>query len=170
MSPFHHAARVGALVLALAPAAALAHMIVDPAEAPAGDYFKAAFRVTHGCQGTPTVSVTIRIPDGVVGVKPQPKPGWIIEIKTRPVNPPIEIAHGFMLRETPTEITWRGGSLANAHFDEFVLTMRTPDKPGTTLLFPTIQTCEKGAYEWVEPPKPGEHVHAPAPALKLRAR
>ncbi len=169
MSSFRHAARACALVLALPPATALAHMVVEPAEAPAGDYFKAAFRVTHGCQGTPTVSVTIRIPEGVLGAKPQVKPGWTIEIKTRPVDPPVDLGHGVVLRETAREITWRGGSLPNAYFDEFALTMRMPDKPGATLLFPSIQTCEKGSYEWVETPRPGEHVHAPAPAVKLRA-
>ena len=172
MSVIRHAARACALVVALSPAIAAAHMVVDPAEAPAGDFFKAAFRVTHGCQGTPTISVTIRIPDGVLGAKPQAKPGWTIEIKTRPVDPPVDLGHGFLLRETASEVTWRGGSLANAHFDEFAISMRTPDKPGTTLYFPSIQTCEKGSYEWVDVPKPGEHqhLHAPAPALKLRTR
>jgi uncharacterized protein YcnI len=170
MSSLRHAARACALVLALSPALAAAHMVVDPPEGPAGDYFKAAFRVTHGCQGTPTVAVTIRIPEGVLGAKPQAKPGWTIEIKTRPVDPPVDLGHGFLLRQTATEITWRG-SLANAHFDDFSLSMRTPDKPGTTLYFPTIQACEKGSYEWVEVPKPGDHhLHAPAPAVKLRAR
>jgi len=175
MSCIRHAARIGALVVALSPATALAHMVVDPPEGPAGGYLKAAFRVTHGCQGTPTVSLTIRIPEGVMGAKPQAKPGWTIEIKTRPVDPPIDLGHGFLLRQTASEITWRG-SLANAHFDDFAVTMRTPNKPGTTLYFPTIQTCEKGSYEWIEVPpadhKPGEHFHpnAPAPALKLRAR
>lgn len=176
MSGFRHAARAGALLLALSPAATLAHMVADPAEGPAGEYFKTAFRVTHGCQGSPTVSVTIRIPEGVLSARPQAKPGWTIEIKTRPVEPPVDTGHGFLLRQTASEITWRGGSLANAHFDEFALTMRTPDKPGTTLYFPTIQACEKGSYEWVEVPpataKPGEHHHlkTPAPAVKLRAQ
>jgi uncharacterized protein YcnI len=171
MSGFRRVARAGALVLALSPATAIAHMVVDPPEAPAGDYFKAAFRVTHGCQGTPTVSLTIRIPEGVLSAKPQVKPGWTIDIKMRPVDPPVDLGHGFLLRQTASEITWRGGSLANAHFDEFALTMRTPDKPGATLYFPTTQACEKGSYEWVEVPKAaGEHLHAPAPTLRLRAR
>jgi periplasmic copper chaperone A len=176
MSVVRHAARTCALVLAFAPAIAAAHMVVDPPEGPAGGYFKTAFRVTHGCQGTPTVSLTIRIPEGVVGAKPQAKPGWMIEIKTRPLDPPVDLGHGFLLRQTATEITWKGGSLANAHFDDFALTMRTPDKPGATLYFPTIQTCERGSYEWIEVPpadaKPGDHhhLHAPAPAVKLRAR
>ena len=175
MSPFRHAARASALALAFVPAIAAAHMVVDPPEGPAGDYFKAAFRVTHGCQGTPTVSLTIRIPDGVLGAKPQAKPGWTIEIKTRPLDPPVDLGHGFLLRQTASEITWRG-SLDNAHFDDFALTMRTPDKPGTTLYFPAIQACAKDSYEWIEVPpataKPGEHIHlhAPAPAVKLRAR
>jgi uncharacterized protein YcnI len=176
MSVFRSTARACALVMALSPTTAAAHMVVDPPEGPAGDTFKTAFRVTHGCQGTPTTAVTIRIPEGVLGAKPQAKPGWTIDIKTRPVDPPVDLGHGFMIRQTASEITWRGGSLPNAHFDEFALTMRTPKKPGTTLYFPTIQTCERGSYEWIEIPpadhKPGEHYHpqAPAPAVKLRAR
>lgn len=171
MSFIRHAARSCALVLALSPSIAAAHMVADPPEGPAGGYFKAAFRVTHGCQGTPTIAVTIGIPDGVLGARPQAKPGWTIEIKTRPVEPPVDLGHGFMIRETASEIIWRGGPLPNAHFDEFALTMRTPATPGRTLYFPSIQTCEKSSHEWVQVPgNAAEHLHAPAPSVKLRAR
>ena len=53
--------------LALVPTLALAHIVADPAEAPAGSSVRTAFRVTHGCKGSPTVAVTIRISENASG-------------------------------------------------------------------------------------------------------
>lgn len=58
--------------LALMPALARAHSTADPGEGTAGGYLRTAFRVTHGCKGSPTTAATIRIPEGVT-----------IEIETR---------------------------------------------------------------------------------------
>jgi uncharacterized protein YcnI len=151
----------------------LAHVVPDPREAAPGKYFRTAFRVTHGCQGSATVAVSIRIPDGVMSVKPQPKPGWTIELQTRPVEPPVHGPHGHHIHEAVSEVTWRGGNLPDAYFDEFVLSMRMPDQPGTTLYFPVVQTCEKGKLEWTAVPAPGQQdsdAPDPAPSITLRSR
>ena len=152
--------------------AALAHVVTDPGEASPGSYFRTAFRVTHGCHGSPTIAVTVRVPEGVLSVKPQPKPGWTIELRTRPVDPPIKGPHGHDVRETVSEVTWRGGLLPDAHFDEFALSMRLPDQPGATLYFPVVQTCEHGVNNWTTIPAPGQKrsdVPEPAPSVRLRA-
>jgi periplasmic copper chaperone A len=150
---------------------AFAHTIADPNEGVAGAYLRTAFRVTHGCKGSPTVAVTIRIPEAVVQAKPMPKPGWTIEIKTRPLDPPVDSGHGFKIRSAVTEVTWRGGPLDNAHFDEFVVSLRLPDGPAQTLYFPTTQICEQGRNEWTEIPKEGQRWHelpGPAPFILLK--
>ena len=159
------------LVAALAPGLARAHTVAEPDEGTAGGYFRTAFRVTHGCKGSPTTAVTIRLPEGVIQAKPMPKPGWTIEIKTRPLDTPVDSGHGFKIREAVTEVTWRGGRLENAHFDEFVLSLRLPDRAGETLYFPTVQTCEKGANEWTGIPAAGQKWHdlpEPAPFVTLK--
>ena len=157
--------------LALMPALARAHSTAEPSEGTAGGYLRSAFRVTHGCKGSATTAVTIRIPEGVLSAKPMPKAGWTIETKTRPLDPPVDSGHGFKLREAVTEVTWSGGRLENAHFDEFVLSMRLPDKPGATLYFPMVQACEKGSNNWTGIPAAGQKwgdLPEPAPFITLK--
>ena len=157
--------------LALMPALARAHSVADPSEGTAGGYLRSAFRVTHGCKGSATTAVTIRIPEGVLSAKPMPKAGWTIETKTRPLDTPVDSGHGFKIREAVTEVTWAGGRLENAHFDEFVLSMRLPDKPGATLYFPMVQTCEKGSNSWTGIPATGQKwgdLPEPAPFITLK--
>jgi len=152
--------------------AAFAHVVADPSEASPGSYFRTSLRVTHGCHGSPTIAVTVRVPEGVLSVKPQPKPGWTIELRTRPVDPPIKGQHGHDIRQTVSEVTWRGGPLPDAYFDEFALSMRLPDQPGATLYFPVVQVCESGSNNWVTIPAPGQKrsdIPEPAPFVRLRA-
>ena len=59
-----------------------AHITLETREAPVGAGYKAVLRVPHGCEGTATTSVRVRIPDGVIGVKPMPKPGWTLTTVT----------------------------------------------------------------------------------------
>ena len=58
---------------------ALAHATLERQEAAVGSSYKGVMRVPHGCAGSATIRVRIRIPEGVVGVKPMHKPGWTLE-------------------------------------------------------------------------------------------
>ena len=73
------------VVLALGAAnvtGALAHVTLETQQAAVGSGYKAILRVPHGCAGSSTVSIRIRVADGVVDVKPMPKAGWKLETKT----------------------------------------------------------------------------------------
>jgi uncharacterized protein YcnI len=59
----------------LTAGAAIAHVTISPASAPAGSYFFSTFTVPHGCDGSPTVTLRIKMPEGITSVKPQVKPG-----------------------------------------------------------------------------------------------
>ena len=81
-----------ASVLTLLCGGASGHVILEGKSAQAGAPFDAAFRVSHGCAGSPTVKLQIRIPDGVVAVEPQARDGWRVTSEsgvfdTRP--PPV---------------------------------------------------------------------------------
>ena len=78
-------AAVAALLanVALGAGAAHAHATIQPREAAAGSYVQAAVTITHGCDGSATAVVRVKLPEGIVSAKPQMKPGWTIEIKTR---------------------------------------------------------------------------------------
>jgi len=153
--------------------AAQAHVTLENAEAPADSFYKAAFKVPHGCEGTPTVTVRIQIPDGVTNVKPQQKAGWQLAIVKAPVNPPIEGPHGSKITETIREVSWSGGRLLDENYDEFWMQVRLPDRPGTSLYFPVVQQCEKGVHRWIETPEPGKSprdLKEPAPQLRLKPK
>jgi periplasmic copper chaperone A len=163
------AVAAGLLVGAFAGAAA-AHVTANPGEGPADGYFRAALRVPHGCEGSPTVAVRVRIPAGLRSVKPQVKPGWEITITKRKLDRPVDAGHGRMITETVDEVAWRGGPLPDAYFDEFGLSMRLPATPGKTLYFPTVQECANGVERWIEIPAAGQKrqdLDKPAPSIRL---
>lgn len=170
------AAALAGAFAAYTPAAA--HVVLADAEAPAGSYYKAGFRVPHGCDGSPTTAVAVTIPDGILVAKPQPKPGWTLTVERSPLPTPVAGPHGRAIAERVVRIVWQGGELPDAWFDEFAVHLRLPDAPpGTVLHFPVDQTCLQGARHWVGTggtAKGGADGHAghgpdPAPALRLTA-
>jgi periplasmic copper chaperone A len=161
---------VGALAACLPVAIASAHVTLDPVQGPANGYFRTALRVPHGCSGSPTVRIRVRIPDGVLSVKPQVKTGWTVGIVRTKLATPLDDGHGNKILETISEVSWSGGRLDDAHFDEFGLVMRLPDRPGAKLHFPVVQECEQGVHRWIEIPdatKSANDYREPAPALTL---
>lgn len=78
---------VGAAIVAAmlaAPLDARAHAVLDTGTATAGAYHKLVVRIGHGCAGQPTVELTIELPAGISGGKPQPKPGWQVAVAREP--------------------------------------------------------------------------------------
>jgi uncharacterized protein YcnI len=159
-----------AAALALTCGAALAHVTLETAQAVSNSYFKATFSVPHGCEGTPTIRVRVRIPDGVTSVKPQPKTGWEVATVKEKLDKPVEIGHGVKVTELVREVTWSGGRLLDEYFDQFAMQVKLPEAPNTTLYFPVVQECEKGVHRWIEIPEAGKtsrDYREPAPALRL---
>lgn len=148
---------------------ALSHVTANPNEATADSFFRTALRVGHGCDGSPTTAVRVKMPDGLLSVRPQMKPGWKIEIKMRKLDKPTDAGHGKMVTEVVDEVIWRG-NLPDTYFDEFGLSMKLPARPNTTLYFPVVQECVKGAWRWIEIPegdkKWGDY-KSPAPFIRL---
>lgn len=145
-----------------------AHVVLAEPAAAAGSYYRATFKVGHGCEGSSTTSIMVTIPDGFENVKSMPKPGWTIETKMEKLAKPIE-SHGKKITETVRQVTWRGGPLLDQHYDEFVMMMKLPEQTGKRWL-PVVQSCEKGANEWTEIPtanKTRKDLKTPAPELDI---
>lgn len=163
---------LSAAALLVAAAPAFAHVSLEKSEAPVGSTYKAVFRVPHGCEGAPTNVVRVRIPEGVISVKPMPKAGWTLE-KVKGKYAKTYEYHGTPTSEGVTEIVWKGGNLGDDEYDEFVLRgYLTPDLAvGSTLYFPVVQECPEGKTErWIEVPAEGQSsddLELPAPAVKL---
>jgi uncharacterized protein YcnI len=142
-----------ALAMATIVPASQAHVTLDQATGLAGTYQKLAFRVGHGCDGSATTGLTVSLPEGANAAKPMPKQGW-----------KIDIANSGNLHE----ISWQGGSLPDAYFDEFVMQVKLPETPGK-LYFRVVQQCGKTSVAWDEIAADGTAVKlkAPAPVLEV---
>jgi len=155
---------------------ASAHVELESTEAPIGTAYKAVMRVLHGCAASPTVTLRVRMPEGVIAVKPMPKPGWKLDTINGKYPKPIS-SRGATISEGVTEVAWSGGKLPSAYYDEFVFQGSFADelKAGQTIYFPVVQECEKGVHRWIEIPtghEGGQGGHGaggsePAPGLKL---
>lgn len=155
---------------ALLATPAAAHVVFDQQEAAPGAYYAGFLRVSHGCEDSPTVSLRIEIPDAVLSAKPQPKPGWVLEIERKPLPEPMTAEDGTVLTERVAAVTWTGRLPAD-QFDQFGLMLRLPEHAGP-LYFPTRQTCEQGVTAWTGIPPSPEQWHDlphPAPMLVLRS-
>lgn len=161
--------------LAMGSAAASAHVTLENQLAPVASTYKAVFRVGHGCEGMPTTKIRVQIPEGVIAVKPQPKPGWTVAKVKGPYDKAYDY-YGTPTSEGVKEIVWSGGSLPDDEYDEFALrAYLTGDLvPGATLYFPIVQECPDGAVErWIEIPAAGKSAddyEQPAPGVKLQPK
>jgi periplasmic copper chaperone A len=161
------------LLAALASTPASAHVLLDQ-EKPAvvGADYKAVFIIPHGCAGSATVKLRVRIPEGVIVTKAEPKAGWSVDESRGKFAAEYDY-HGAKVSEGVKEVAWSGGEVPDKTREEFVIdTVLTDElKPDTSLFFPVVQECEQGVSRWIEIPPDGElHSHElkrPAPGVKL---
>ncbi|KAL1924476.1 uncharacterized protein VTP21DRAFT_4130 [Calcarisporiella thermophila] len=162
------------LVLATVISMAAAHVTMNPNTNAANSYFASAFRVPHGCNGSPTTLVSLKIPESLTGVKPRIMAGWNITIGTKPLDPPITAEGGKTINTTADTITWTNGLIPDNMYEDFWLSFRLPpyDDPKTinnTVYFPVSQQCQDGTWlNWTQIPGSGaSSSQNPAPYIKL---
>ncbi|MCU0830571.1 MAG: DUF1775 domain-containing protein [Rhizobiaceae bacterium] len=155
----------------LLPSAALAHASLEQGEAQNGSY-KAVLRIPHGCDGKATHTVRVEIPEGFIGAKPMPKPGWELTLEKGDYAKTY-VNHGSEVKSGLKTVTWSGGNLPDDQYDEFVVRGTLSGfEPGATAYFKTTQLCDGGEVAWVEIPAEGQDPHdlkGPAPSLKIAA-
>ncbi|MDB5643067.1 MAG: hypothetical protein JWN07_2384, partial [Hyphomicrobiales bacterium] len=143
----------------------------EKSEATAGQPYKGVLRVGHGCSGSPTTSLSVEIPDGVVAVKPMPKAGWTLKTE-QGAYPEAVTVYGQKLTSGTRRIVWTGGRVLETEYDEFVFVGQIAPGVSGPVAFPVVQGCETGEHRWVETPKPGQtarDLSAPAPVLRVAA-
>lgn len=126
---------------------ALAHIDPDPTGAQAGSTLSVAFTVEHGCDGSPTIQLDMRLPEGVTDASADPIAGWEGSIDA-------------------DVVTFVGGPLPDNKEGTFSVTMTLPPTPDTTIYFPFVQRCEIGEIRWIAIPTDAEP-EEPAPAMLL---
>jgi uncharacterized protein YcnI len=163
------AAAVAAGTLAV-PAAAQAHVTLQPKAQTAGAYTVVNVRVPNERDDASTTKVRVAFPDGIYSVSYAAQPGWKATIKRSPLATPVQTADG-PITQRVSSITFTGtgrglGRIAPSQFKEFPLSLKLPDQPGATLAFPSLQTYSGGeVVRWTG--APGSDL--PAPTLTLAA-
>lgn len=155
------------LAFALLSASAAAHVVIEPTAATAGRYYAGRFRVGHGCGTAATTALRIELPAAIVSAKPQPKPGWTVEIERVALAEAVH-GEGGAIRERVVAITWRGRLPAD-QFDEFGMMFKLPPAAGA-LYFPAVQSCDGKEQRWTMIPAAGQDWHSvpnPAPVLTV---
>ena len=162
---------LAAAFLVLGTGAAFAHITLETQEAGVGSTYKAILRVSHGCDGKATIAVRVQIPEGVISVKPMPKPGWTLQTKKSKYEKSYQ-PYGQAVTDGVREVDWSGGSLPDEFHDEFVFrgTLAADLPAGEMPYFPVVQECDGAAGRWIEIPAVGQDEDAleyPAPGIKL---
>lgn len=154
------------------PLTAQSHVTLEQGEAATGSAYKAVMRIGHGCDGSPTREVSVLIPQGLRGAKPQPKAGWTLRVDKAPLAEPYD-SHGKTITEDVVRVTWTARSaedmLPDAFYDEFMVRGQLVALPGA-LWFKIEQRCQVGEWRWVETPPEGTSTRglkAPAALLKV---
>ncbi|MDX6688742.1 MAG: hypothetical protein QOG15_199 [Solirubrobacteraceae bacterium] len=161
------AALAAALTL---PAAAQAHVTLQPSEAPAGGFARLDVRVPSEEDAKNTVKVEVQMPPGFSDASYEPVPGWAVKETRHKLAKPIKADDGDLLTDELGTITFTaapGKGLEPGQFQDFGLSLGLPDKPaGTKLTFKALQTYTGGeVVRWIGP----EGSPHPAPVVTLVA-
>ncbi len=171
----HTLAAGTALIAAMAASPALAHSTFVNQTAEQESTIVAALQVPHGCDGgLPTTEVRMKLPEGFISAKPQPKAGWELEIITGDYQKSYK-NHGVDVKSGPVEIRWKDGDLPDAFYDTFNVQGKvTGVDAGVDLPFKVIQICgDKGRAKWDQVAEKGQDPHSlenPAPTIKIVAK
>jgi uncharacterized protein YcnI len=144
----------------LAPAAAQAHVTLQPNEAPEGAYTVLDVRVPNESDSENTTKVAVQFPEGFGDVSFQAVPGWNVKVVHQKLKKPIQTDDG-PITEGVREVIFSGGKLPPGEFQDFPLSLQIPGKAGEELTFKAVQTYEKEVVRWIGAPET-EH---PAPQV-----
>lgn len=161
-----------AAVLTLAAAgAALAHVTVQPGQAPKGSYSELSFRVPNERDDAGTTTLEVHFPTDhpLSSVRVQPVPGWAYKIEMTKLDQPIDAGHG-QVSEVVGKITWSGGLIRPGEYQDFPVSVGPLPEDADQLVFKALQTYQNGeVVRWIQESADGTEPEHPAPVLELTA-
>jgi uncharacterized protein YcnI len=168
------AARSGALAICFslfASGAALSHAYLETDETKAGAAYEAIVNLPHGCDGLPTDTVLIKVPENMIVLEAPEAEGWTVSATTQKLAEPVSV-NGAMVEESIVALKWTGGSIPHDDVGQVRFAGQILDglEPGTELHFMVVQQCEDKAVRWIEIRKEGQEMsdmEAPAPFLTI---
>lgn len=161
----------GALLALTAPVAANAHVTVNPDSTAAGSYTVLEFASGHGCDGSPTTSFTVDIPEQILSVTPTLEAGWTVEKVMVELDEPVEGAHGDVVSERVGQVVYTAEApIPEGYRAAFEIQVLLPeDGEGERLEFPVLQSCVEGETAWDQSAADGAEPEHPAPAIEVTA-
>ena len=149
------------------PAAAQAHVTLQPNTAAAGAFTRLDVRVPNERDDASTTKVEVQFPDGFASASYEPVPGWTVKVTKGKLATPIETDDG-QVTEGVKQITWTADGEQDAippgAFQDFGLSVRIPEKAGDKLEFKALQTYSGGeVVRWIG----AEGTDNPAPIVTV---
>jgi periplasmic copper chaperone A len=134
----------GACLVVGLPSAALAHITPKPSKVAVGATTDVSFTIGHGCSGSSTVSVAVKLPASVTATANEVA-GWT-----------AKLADGV--------ITFRAATpLLTKKKATFSLKVTFP-KTSQLVYLPIVQTCTKGSLKWTSKDHESDY---PAPVVAV---
>lgn len=122
--------------LAVGATPASAHVAFVKRQVPLAATIESTLRVPHGCNGSPTLRLRMRLPKAVVAIRPQAKEGWSVS---------------FSGAGGAREVAWSGHLPAGKTGEfSFAMDVDASVKPGDVLFLPLVQECETGVARWID--------------------
>ena len=147
------------------PAAAAAHVTIQPSEWEPGAFATMVVRVPNESDAAATTSISMQFPEEVLTARFQPHPICDREVEMAPLDQPVED-----ITERIARVTWTcDPGIRVGEFDEFGVSFQVPEDAaeGDELLFPTVQVYSDGEERgWVDPDPEAE---SPAPRVTVIA-
>lgn len=120
------------VLVVLGSTTATAHVTIDPSTTAAGATAVLRVEIPHGCDGSATTAVSIRMPQEVADVTASGTERWAVD-------------------QAPDRLTYTTDQpLPDGEHAELEFSVRLPDEAGATLVFPVVQQCEEGEAAWTE--------------------
>ncbi len=159
------------IVATFAAEGARGHAYLEAEETMAGTLYEAIINLPHGCDGLPTDTIAVKIPDNMVVVQPPAADGWTVSAKKARFDQPKSVA-GETVTEGFVQLRWSGGSIPDDEVGQVRFQGLIVDglKSGTKLHFMTVQYCQDKSQRWIEIQQPGQELsdmEAPAPFLTI---
>ena len=159
---------VATAVAALAvPAAAEAHVTLQPNSAAAGAFTVLDVRVPTERDNASTTKVDVQFPAGFAAVSYQPVPGWKVRVLKKKLATPIQTDDG-PITEGVSRMVWtrtgKGGGIKPGQFQDFPISVQIPGRAGDKLTFKALQTySNREIVRWIGAPGSAE----PAPQVTV---
>jgi len=151
---------------------ALAHVTVNPDEAPQGSFQELTFRVPNERDDASTTKVEVNFPPDhpIASVSVRPLAGWTAKVDKVKLATPLKSDDG-EVTEAVGKVTWSGGKINPGEYQGFAISAGPLPEGVDKLEFKTLQTYSNGeVVRWIQStPEGGEEPENPAPTLTLTA-